>query len=179
MEKICNKCNNNLNIKYFDFRKDTGKYRNTCKKCTKGYLTSREDIIKEIKDLLLLNLKKCSKCNNIKDLKEFNNDKQTITGKTSYCKKCIKNKYSPLELKNNSLKTKYKIDINEYNKLLIQQNNKCIICSKEVKNLVVDHCHSTLKVRGLLCNNCNTGLGMFEDNINNLQKAIEYLNRNK
>lgn len=56
----------------------------------------------------------------------------------------------------------------------LKQNNKCFICDEEAK-LVVDHDHSTGKVRGLLCSICNTGIGMFKDSTKNLEKAIEYL----
>jgi len=41
--------------------------------------------------------------------------------------------------------------------------------------LVVDHCHSTGKIRGLLCHNCNRALGLMQDNVETLQNAIDYL----
>jgi len=78
------------------------------------------------------------------------------------------------------LKKKYKLSLKDYNDLCIQQDNKCLICNTDVfvgkgKKLHVDHCHKTGKIRGLLCQNCNTGLGQFKDNINNLENAIKYL----
>ena len=59
----------------------------------------------------------------------------------------------------------------------------CDICDSEGfalnpsydKNFVIDHCHSTGKVRGWLCHNCNRALGLFQDKIENLEKAIDYL----
>ena len=65
-----------------------------------------------------------------------------------------------------------------YEEMLCQQNNCCKICVKSteiVGTLHVDHCHSTGKVRGLLCNNCNNGIGKLADSILLLQKAINYL----
>lgn len=69
--------------------------------------------------------------------------------------------------------------------MLADQNGVCLICSKELivlgsveeiqKVACVDHCHKTGKVRGLLCRNCNTGLGSFKDDTDFLKKAIEYL----
>ena len=57
------------------------------------------------------------------------------------------------------------------------QNNKCLICGNEQdgKDLAIDHCHTTNKVRGLLCNSCNLGLGCFKDNLDILASAIKYL----
>jgi len=67
----------------------------------------------------------------------------------------------------------------EYNNLLKLQNNSCDICKLPNDKLVVDHCHTTGKIRGLLCTQCNSGLGMFRDNIPNILEAINYLNKNK
>lgn len=47
--------------------------------------------------------------------------------------------------------------------------------SKHKLKLVVDHCHSSGKVRGLLCHNCNRALGLFQDSMSSLTRAIEYL----
>ena len=80
-----------------------------------------------------------------------------------------------------SLKKKYKITPNIYYELLKAQNYGCAICQvHEIKlkhQLAVDHNHLTDKIRGLLCSNCNTGLGLFEDKAELLQKAIAYLNK--
>lgn len=66
-------------------------------------------------------------------------------------------------------------------KLFNFQHGCCAICGKHQANLkctlCVDHNHTTGKVRGLLCNSCNAILGMAHDDIQILQKAIEYLNR--
>lgn len=88
--------------------------------------------------------------------------------------------------KNSCLKHYYHISLEEYNKLLKQQNNVCAICGKEesdkhkngiIKRLSVDHCHITGKIRGLLCNKCNKGIGMFNDNYDLLKQATAYLER--
>jgi len=76
--------------------------------------------------------------------------------------------------------SKYNLTIDGYNQLLIEQNGCCKICgrhqTKLKKKLVVDHCHRTGKVRGLLCYNCNLGIGLLFDNQTILQSAINYLN---
>lgn len=77
------------------------------------------------------------------------------------------------------LKHEYGLSEEDYNNLHVQQNNQCKICGITPKKLVVDHCHTTGRVRGLLCHNCNTGLGQFKDNTQFLQLAIKYLNDSK
>lgn len=80
--------------------------------------------------------------------------------------------------------------MDDYNKIFNHQNGVCAICHKpETKickktnkpfMLSVDHIHESGKVRGLLCGNCNNGLGRFKDSIQSLENAINYLNlRNK
>ena len=72
-----------------------------------------------------------------------------------------------------------------YFELARAQEYVCKICLKPetacqngtIKALSIDHCHETGKVRGLLCGRCNTGLGMFKDDINSLMNAIEYLSQ--
>jgi peptide methionine sulfoxide reductase MsrB len=62
-----------------------------------------------------------------------------------------------------------------------EQGGLCAICQKpydwETSALYIDHCHTTGKVRGLLCRNCNKGLGHFFDDVANLARAIEYLKK--
>ena len=86
------------------------------------------------------------------------------------------------------LNTRYGLTEEQYDQLLEAQDGKCLICGSTepggigkvghsgVKRFHVDHCHSTGKVRGLLCGHCNKGLGHFMDDTLRLQKAIRYLN---
>ena len=69
--------------------------------------------------------------------------------------------------------------------MLSAQNELCAICNGEgflmdpshkVK-LVVDHCHTSGKVRGLLCHNCNRALGLLQDDIGSIQRALKYLEK--
>jgi hypothetical protein len=75
------------------------------------------------------------------------------------------------------LKRMYGITKADYDTLLTEQQNKCIICCDEMILPQIDHCHTTGKVRGLLCMHYNTALGKFKDNIDLLQRAIDYLQR--
>lgn len=88
-------------------------------------------------------------------------------------------KANPHKAKNTYLKTRYGIDLEQYNSMLKKQNCSCAICGKseteESCDLAVDHCHSNGNIRGLLCKACNKGLGLFSDNPQLLYKAISYL----
>ena len=64
----------------------------------------------------------------------------------------------------------------KYDQLIEESNGKCTICNQEMKKICLDHDHSSGKFRGLLCNNCNTALGLVGDNTHTLQSMIEYLN---
>ncbi len=79
----------------------------------------------------------------------------------------------------NNVEITYGLSAKEYIEKITAQNNLCAICGdkKEGKVLCVDHDHKTGKVRGLLCGNCNIGLGNLKDNIQILQSAIEYLQK--
>ena len=72
------------------------------------------------------------------------------------------------------LRRKYQMSLREYEELCKKQDYKCAICLKE-NMLIVDHDHKTGKVRGLLCADCNKGLGFFKDNSELLEKARVYL----
>lgn len=78
---------------------------------------------------------------------------------------------------------KYKITNDIWNEMFSNQNFSCAICkTKEFKGKGskphIDHCHKTGKIRGLLCTNCNHGIGQFKDNLELLQEAINYLKNN-
>jgi len=79
-------------------------------------------------------------------------------------------------------KRKYGLLHEDWLKMWESQNGKCLICGKssiKPSDLRIDHDHKTGKVRGLLCHNCNSGLGFFKDDPKIMIRAIEYLLRGK
>lgn len=81
-----------------------------------------------------------------------------------------------------NLRSTYGITAEQYEAMLTSQGNCCAICgttqatTKHVNSWRVDHCHTTGKVRALLCHNCNIAMGLLKEDTNTLQKMIGYLN---
>lgn len=133
--------------------------------------------------------KKCSICKKLKERSEFHKSRDRKDGLSGYCKPCNLEKNNKWRENNpekwqNELngriwyrrKVQYGISKEEFLQMLEDQQNKCKICTRDInESAAVDHCHSTNKIRGLLCRNCNAGIGLFEDNIQFLANAIEYL----
>lgn len=134
----------------------------------------------------------CSLCKRCKPKELFGKDKNSRDNLAGECKSCRnarqrgKNKQlTPAEIERRyfyDLKYKYKIGKGEFNTILDEQGGSCAICgftpfgNKFPSNrLFVDHCHSSGKVRGLLCNDCNKAIGLMKDSSELLQKAISYL----
>lgn len=113
----------------------------------------------------------CTKCREDKpETAEFfplHNKKKN--GLDSWCRSC-RSSY-----RSNIRRGKYRDMMGDDQlKSIIQTTKECTICGDEA-DLVVDHCHSTNKVRGLLCNRCNKGLGLFRDDPDLLEFARIYL----
>lgn len=145
--------------------------------------------------LLTLSFKKCACCGEVKPTTEFSRKKRREKwGFYAYCNDCKHEKAKKYYLDNTEkckklarsrdLK-KYGITLEYQEKMMRDQGNKCAICGKEIylfgskksNTAHVDHDHITGKVRGLLCQECNTGLGKFRDNPLFLANAIKYLER--
>jgi hypothetical protein len=141
--------------------------------------------------------RKCTKCGIYKPWKEFRiAQKYAINGRDSHCKDCDKKSdkeyltSKPDIRKNNDLKSKFGISLNEYTSILNSQNGACWICGSlpKTRRLAVDHRHTPgerknknyreiirSNVRGLLCNWCNAGLQKFRDNPEFFRRAAEYI----
>ena len=138
-------------------------------------------------------MKRCNRCQTDKELSKFHKNKNNKDGLNYRCIDCTleynreryKNKAPGLikwqkeYYSRNSRKIKlkkYGLTEELYTKMLKEQNYQCRICGLSPSyNLYVDHDHKTGLVRGLLCLQCNAGLGNFRDNTQLLQRAIKYL----
>jgi len=152
-------------------------------------------------------MKTCSKCREYKNDMDFSKNKSIKSGLTSQCKDCAskegyryrsqpevklrrikqREKYNKLDstilkYRERHLMKTYGITINDYDKLLLLQDNKCAICgekNKSNRHYHVDHCHKSGVIRGILCHSCNVGIGNFREDHNIFVKAVEYLGKYK
>lgn len=125
---------------------------------------------------------------NVSEYKKNNRDKVNEAYRYYYQRK--KEKYGSF-LNIQSKCGRVGITVENYFKILEEQNNLCAICNEPetrkrktedgegVAELCLDHCHETNKFRALLCHGCNTAIGQFKDNIELLESAIRYLNKHK
>src|SRR6266436_2895580 len=141
-----------------------------------------------------LAVKQCGTCDEIKPLTDFHKG-SGYYNRQKHCKICAHAKIAEdrknpkarakwdLYLWRSNLNSRYGINEIEYLKILADQNNGCAICGALTaadsfqRRLHVDHNHITGIVRGLLCGNCNNGLGRFKDDLTFLKKAIAYLEK--
>lgn len=118
-------------------------------------------------------------------LKDRAYDTKSRDGKIEYYKE-HRTKYA-IEYKNSHLLNRFGISLNEYSQIYMEQGGKCAICggthagtrNGKDKTFAVDHDHKTGKVRGLLCEACNTGIGKLKDDPEVLRSAIRYLERSR
>lgn len=125
------------------------------------------DTIRTVHGRLLIkinNFKACDNCGKNKD----------ILGRL--CEDCLEAHIKKYKYRQKNYFKKYNISELIYTNSLKEQDNRCAICKTEQK-LHIDHNHKTGKFRGLLCFRCNTGLGFFKENIENMLMAIDYINK--
>ena len=164
--KTCTKCHTEKSLSEF-YKNKMGKFgvRAICIKCLKSPNVKRK------LERFVLGLKLCSLCDKEKSITSFNKDISKNDKLSNICRECQKE-----YIKFWNIKNKYNLTSEQYYELFKIQNNKCLICKKKAI-LVVDHDHKTRKIRGLLCRECNLGIGLLKDNITILKTAIKYLEK--
>lgn len=134
----------------------------------------------------MANMDTCPKCGLTKSVLEFKQDARIKRGYALICKLChakyMRERYL---VKGNGYTGGYGITLDYYNTMFNEQNGCCKICGRpedskrpydnNPSKLCIDHDHKTGKIRGLLCKQCNLGLGAFDDKTEFLSSAIEYL----
>jgi ferredoxin-like protein FixX len=132
-------------------------------------------------------IKACTCCRHFFGKEFFYKERRNVDGLTSSCRKC-RNKEAlkwqqanPESKRNTHLKAKFNITVKQFNEMLQLQNFCCAICMSPTPKgrgtFHVDHCHETGKIRGILCHDCNTGIGKLGDSLESIKKAVSYLER--
>ena len=122
----------------------------------------------------------CRTCKQEKPLDEFHVDRDKLDGHKSQCKECNKEarkefyEQHPGFAAIESRRKRYKLDQDEYLKMVESQQSRCFICRDERK-LHVDHDHTTQKVRALICRDCNLMIGYAGEDPLILSAVIQYL----
>lgn len=118
----------------------------------------------------------CDSCKKTRKLKTFGD---WAKHNKTHRKKWQKEYQQTNTYKSNLMLRTYGITQEEYNEMLKEQDYSCAICQThqdEFENrLSIDHNHNTGSIRGLLCSNCNTAIGLLGDNLESIQKALDYL----
>src|SRR6266850_2726461 len=124
-------------------------------------------------------VKLCFRCKHLKPIENYSPDTRRTDGKQGVCKNCFNisqnERRTPEQNRDNNLKTNYGIDDTIYKLMYKNQEGKCLICKQFSERLSVDHCHNYGHVRGLLCINCNMGIGNLQDNPLNTEMANRYI----
>ena len=150
-------------------------------------------------------MKTCSKCKTEKPYSEFHISQKGVKGPIykSQCKVCVRkrqvekyhslteeqkkqrrersNCYNPEYRQRYNLRTRFGLTTEEFSDMIVEQNSMCKICGDgfdETNKPQIDHNHETGKVRGLLCRNCNTSLGLLKENTDTILNMISYINDN-
>ena len=122
-------------------------------------------------------MKICTKCDELKPLSEFYHHPEARDKKQSRCKKCVI--YASTT---RFYRVKYNMSRDDRENLIKSQNGQCAICGyffKSERHTHIDHCHTTNKIRGILCTHCNVAIGMLKESVDILDSAIKYLKKHQ
>lgn len=129
-------------------------------------------------------MKTCTKCHVEKELTEFCVDKRQRMGRRPECSACTyaqRHDYNMTRGKSvkkaTHLRTNYGMTLEHYEWLLDAQGGCCASCGRPnpgQRSLHVDHCHTTGKIRGLLCHHCNTAYGLLQESEELISRLLDY-----
>lgn len=158
MNKICSKCKKELPLSNFWFQnKETGQRMSACKNCGKNRCTWYRN-----KNRQLLNDKRKAHY--------YKNQERNILQAREFRRKYPEKTFAT------NIKSRFGITVQLYESMLKKQNGGCAICGvkhNSGRRLCIDHCHKTNKVRGLLCNGCNIGIGFYELHKDKYEKYLK------
>ena len=120
------------------------------------------------------NMKTCSRCGETKELSCFSKRSSRPSGVQSKCKDCEREVRRQYWKPHEKIRRELNISDDLFEELM--KVTHCQTCGNHITGKkCIDHCHTTKEVRGILCHNCNTALGLIKDNKQTLQNMLDYL----
>jgi len=146
-----------------------------CRECSAEYYRQRQEAKgMKVRERIAVppGHKRCPQCEAVKPHEDWERNKSSADGWSSYCRECRaeRNRIS-------YFKRKYGLAPAELDALIAEQLGICCICLTAPAEHV-DHCHETGRVRGVLCFSCNAALGQFKDRPDVIRRAATYLEGN-
>jgi len=174
MEKVCKECGEKKPVSEFTKNRQTGcgpsVYKDECKSC-KRHLRDRVGESVRAAEYRTLNAEKRKESK-----RRYLSNPENLEKSRAYAREYAKKNPNRQRVR---LLAKYGLDEEGYDTLLQKQDGGCAICGAKENgkkmNFVIDHDHKTGKVRGLLCTQCNAGLGNFGETLSVFHCAIRYL----
>lgn len=130
-------------------------------------------------------MKLCTKCGLDKPTTNFYARSDTKHKIFSWCKSCHSRTYFERKKQNPQAyyesrmkahyKSKYGLALADVQQLYDKQKGQCAICRHKTERLEIDHCHTTGKIRGMLCHQCNSAIGHLGDSTHQIIRALFYL----
>lgn len=144
----------------------------------------------------MLGHKTCTKCNTERGIDNFAFNKKFPDGLSYWCRTCNAETAKNWRINNpekrkrgakrKQLQKHYNLTIDKFEQMLKNQHYKCAVCLKEetaksadgvIKQLSVDHCHKTNKIRGLLCDACNRAEGFLRSDVDLIRRLADYVEK--
>lgn len=158
----------------------------TCRNCANDFtFTAKGGIARPLCESCETSHKWCPSCGYALARPGFGPDSRTRDGLEGCCKQCKGRQASSRRIRGyrvdprrdrlSKIKARYGINEADWDRMVVEQGGRCAICEVATGALVVDHCHDSGRVRGLLCAPCNKGLGHFADDADKMVAAVAYL----
>lgn len=131
-------------------------------------------------------MKECARCEISKPLDEFNYSSRGAHNRQRYCRTCQSQHYKTNDRKYKEQArlakryrtgAKYGLSKEQTDAFYARNGGMCELCNRRA-GFHLDHDHVTLEIRGLLCMQCNTGLGKLGDTVEDIENALHYLTSN-